>query len=98
MVYSSSSQPLTQLQGLYFLDCQIKNTFTYVACPSFFIPEDPPKIHLDCMGHTADSTIVVVAGNKLRLDVPITGDPAPTVVWTKGEKVKLLVFLISQTD
>uniref|UniRef100_A0AAZ3P199 Myosin binding protein C3 n=1 Tax=Oncorhynchus tshawytscha TaxID=74940 RepID=A0AAZ3P199_ONCTS len=54
---------------------------------------DPPKIHLDCMGHTADSTIMVVAGNKLRLDVPITGDPAPTVVWTKGEKVKLLVFL-----
>uniref|UniRef100_A0A4W5NEZ6 Myosin-binding protein C, cardiac-type n=1 Tax=Hucho hucho TaxID=62062 RepID=A0A4W5NEZ6_9TELE len=61
-----------------------------------YVPrQDPPKIHLDCMGHTADSTIVVVAGNKLRLDVPITGDPAPTVVWTKGEKVKLLVFLIS---
>lgn len=50
--------------------------------------QDPPKIHLDCMGRTSDSTIVVVAGNKLRLDVPITGDPAPTVVWTKGEKVK----------
>lgn len=49
---------------------------------------DPPKIHLDCMGRTAESTIVVVAGNKLRLDVPITGDPAPTVVWTKGQKVK----------
>uniref|UniRef100_A0A8C9Y225 Myosin binding protein C3 n=1 Tax=Sander lucioperca TaxID=283035 RepID=A0A8C9Y225_SANLU len=48
---------------------------------------DPPKIHLDCMGRTAESTIVVVAGNKLRLDVPITGDPAPTVIWTKGEKV-----------
>uniref|UniRef100_A0A673XDY9 Myosin binding protein C3 n=1 Tax=Salmo trutta TaxID=8032 RepID=A0A673XDY9_SALTR len=56
-----------------------------------YVPrQDPPKIHLDCMGHTADSTIMVVAGNKLRLDVPITGDPAPTVVWTKGEKVKLL--------
>uniref|UniRef100_A0A674BAM9 Myosin-binding protein C, cardiac-type n=1 Tax=Salmo trutta TaxID=8032 RepID=A0A674BAM9_SALTR len=56
-----------------------------------YVPrQDPPKIHLDCMGHTADSTIVVVAGNKLRLDVPITGDPAPTVIWTKGEKVKLL--------
>lgn len=40
------------------------------------------------MGRTAESTIVVVAGNKLRLDVPITGDPAPTVIWTKGEKVK----------
>uniref|UniRef100_A0A672MSL2 Myosin binding protein C, cardiac n=1 Tax=Sinocyclocheilus grahami TaxID=75366 RepID=A0A672MSL2_SINGR len=44
-------------------------------------------IHLDCMGRTAECTILVVAGNKLRLDVPITGDPAPTVVWTKGEKV-----------
>uniref|UniRef100_A0A674BBD7 Myosin-binding protein C, cardiac-type n=1 Tax=Salmo trutta TaxID=8032 RepID=A0A674BBD7_SALTR len=55
-----------------------------------YVPrQDPPKIHLDCMGHTADSTIVVVAGNKLRLDVPITGDPAPTVIWTKGEKVKV---------
>ena len=40
------------------------------------------------MDRTADSTIVVVAGNKLRLDVPITGDPAPTVIWTKREKVK----------
>uniref|UniRef100_A0A672ZND0 Myosin binding protein C, cardiac n=1 Tax=Sphaeramia orbicularis TaxID=375764 RepID=A0A672ZND0_9TELE len=48
---------------------------------------DPPKIHLDCMGRTTESTILVVAGNKLRLDVPITGDPAPTVIWTKGEKV-----------
>lgn len=47
------------------------------------------------MGRTAESTIVVVAGNKLRLDVPITGDPAPTVVWTKGEKVKLSLTPIS---
>uniref|UniRef100_A0AAX7SD90 Myosin-binding protein C, cardiac-type n=1 Tax=Astatotilapia calliptera TaxID=8154 RepID=A0AAX7SD90_ASTCA len=54
-----------------------------------YVPrQDPPKIHLDCMGRTAESTIVVVAGNKLRLDVPITGDPAPTVIWTKGEKVR----------
>ncbi|XP_065123754.1 myosin-binding protein C, cardiac-type [Paramisgurnus dabryanus] len=53
-----------------------------------FVPrQDPPKIHLDCMGRTAESTIIVVAGNKLRLDVPITGDPAPTVIWTKSDKV-----------
>ncbi|XP_060767618.1 myosin-binding protein C, cardiac-type [Neoarius graeffei] len=53
-----------------------------------YVPrQDPPKIHLDCFGQTADSTILVVAGNKLRLDVPITGDPAPTVVWTKSDKV-----------
>lgn len=45
------------------------------------LPE-PPKIHLDCPGRTLD-TIVVVAGNKLRLDVPISGDPAPTVIWQK---------------
>ncbi|XP_055363232.1 myosin-binding protein C, cardiac-type isoform X1 [Betta splendens] len=52
-----------------------------------YVPrQDPPKIHLDCMGRTAESTIVVVAGNKLRLDVPITGDPAPTVIWTRAEK------------
>uniref|UniRef100_A0A4W3GMY2 Immunoglobulin I-set domain-containing protein n=1 Tax=Callorhinchus milii TaxID=7868 RepID=A0A4W3GMY2_CALMI len=53
-----------------------------------FVPrQDPPKIHLDCLGHTPDNTIVVVAGNKLRLDMPISGDPPPTVVWTKGDKV-----------
>ncbi|CAO2579892.1 Myosin-binding protein C, cardiac-type, partial [Lemmus lemmus] len=48
-----------------------------------FVPrQEPPKIHLDCPGSTPD-TIVVVAGNKLRLDVPISGDPAPSVVWQK---------------
>lgn len=44
---------------------------------------EPPKIHLDCPGRIPD-TIVVVAGNKLRLDVPISGDPAPTVIWQKA--------------
>uniref|UniRef100_A0A8B9CIX9 Myosin binding protein C3 n=1 Tax=Anser brachyrhynchus TaxID=132585 RepID=A0A8B9CIX9_9AVES len=48
-----------------------------------FVPrEEPPKIHLDCLGQSPD-TIVVVAGNKLRLDVPISGDPTPTVIWQK---------------
>ncbi|XP_031755629.1 myosin-binding protein C, cardiac-type isoform X4 [Xenopus tropicalis] len=52
-----------------------------------FVPrQEPPKIKLDCMSQCAD-TIIVVAGNKLRLDVPISGDPAPTVVWMKGDKV-----------
>uniref|UniRef100_A0A8C4PLW9 Myosin binding protein C, cardiac n=1 Tax=Equus asinus asinus TaxID=83772 RepID=A0A8C4PLW9_EQUAS len=56
-----------------------------------FVPrQEPPKIHLDCPGRVPD-TIVVVAGNKLRLDVPISGDPAPTVIWqktiTQGNKV-----------
>uniref|UniRef100_A0A8C5SFV8 Myosin binding protein C, cardiac n=1 Tax=Laticauda laticaudata TaxID=8630 RepID=A0A8C5SFV8_LATLA len=51
---------------------------------SFLTPE-PPKIHLDCMGQTTD-TIIVVAGNKLRLDVPISGDPIPEVIWQKINK------------
>ncbi|XP_019374783.1 PREDICTED: myosin-binding protein C, cardiac-type isoform X1 [Gavialis gangeticus] len=51
-----------------------------------FVPrEEPPKIHLDCMGQSPD-TIVVVAGNKLRLDVPISGDPIPSVIWQKVNK------------
>ncbi|XP_069821943.1 myosin-binding protein C, cardiac-type [Dendropsophus ebraccatus] len=52
-----------------------------------FVPrQEPPKIKLDCMSGNAD-TIIVVAGNKLRLDVPITGDPAPTVIWSRGDKL-----------
>ncbi|KAM9422539.1 LOW QUALITY PROTEIN: myosin-binding protein C, cardiac-type-like [Salvelinus alpinus] len=70
----------------YAFNLSVKLNFLEVKID--YVPRQyPPKIHLDCMGHTADSTIMVVAGNKLRLDVPITGDPAPTVVWTKGEKV-----------
>ncbi|XP_078741017.1 myosin-binding protein C, slow-type-like, partial [Lampetra fluviatilis] len=34
-----------------------------------------------------DNAIVVIAGNKLRLDVPVTGDPEPTVTWCKEGQV-----------
>lgn len=40
----------------------------------------------------SQNTIIVVAGNKLRLDVEITGEPAPTVVWSKGDTVPTLVW------
>uniref|UniRef100_A0AAR2LX01 Myosin-binding protein C, fast-type n=1 Tax=Pygocentrus nattereri TaxID=42514 RepID=A0AAR2LX01_PYGNA len=54
-----------------------------------YVPrQEPPKIHLDVSGNmVSQNTIIVVAGNKLRLDVEITGEPAPTVTWTKGDKV-----------
>lgn len=52
-----------------------------------FVPPEPPKIHLDCSGKTSDNSIVVVAGNKLRLDVAITGEPPPVATWLKGEEV-----------
>jgi len=53
-----------------------------------YVPrQDPPKIHLDTTGNmVSQNTIIVVAGNKLRLDVEISGDPAPTVVWKKRGK------------
>ncbi|XP_049648674.1 myosin-binding protein C, fast-type [Accipiter gentilis] len=53
-----------------------------------YVPkQEPPKIHLDCSGKSSENTLVVVAGNKLRLDVPISGEPAPTVTWMKGDEV-----------
>lgn len=52
-----------------------------------FVPLEPPKIHLDCSGKTSDNSIVVVAGNKLRLDVAITGEPPPTATWLRGDEV-----------
>lgn len=52
-----------------------------------FTTKDPPKIHLDTSGTGSKNTITVVAGNKLRFDVEITGEPAPTVCWMKGDKV-----------
>ncbi|KAK2893482.1 hypothetical protein Q8A73_015966 [Channa argus] len=53
-----------------------------------YVPrQDPPKIHLDTSATGNKNTITVVAGNKLRLDVEITGEPAPTVCWMKGDQV-----------
>ncbi|XP_062264132.1 myosin binding protein Ca [Platichthys flesus] len=53
-----------------------------------YVPlEEPPKIHLDTSGIGNQNLITVVAGNKLRLDVAITGEPAPTVCWMKGDQV-----------
>ncbi|XP_078797728.1 myosin-binding protein C, slow-type isoform X11 [Oryzias latipes] len=49
---------------------------------------DPPKVHLESL-NLPDNTVTVVAGNKLRLEVPISGEPAPRVVWMKGERVIL---------
>uniref|UniRef100_A0A2K6D775 Myosin-binding protein C, fast-type n=1 Tax=Macaca nemestrina TaxID=9545 RepID=A0A2K6D775_MACNE len=51
------------------------------------VPPEPPKIHLDCSGKTSENAIVVVAGNKLRLDVSITGEPPPVATWLKGDEV-----------
>ncbi|XP_066217843.1 myosin-binding protein C, cardiac-type [Saccopteryx leptura] len=64
--------------------CNLSAKLHFMEVKIDFVPrQEPPKIHLDCPGRKTD-TIVVVAGNKLRLDVPISGDPAPTVIWQKA--------------
>ncbi|XP_017595519.1 PREDICTED: myosin-binding protein C, slow-type isoform X8 [Corvus brachyrhynchos] len=46
---------------------------------------DPPKLHLDGLGE--NNTVTVVAGNKLRLEIPISGEPPPKVFWSRGDKM-----------
>ncbi|XP_058045558.1 myosin-binding protein C, slow-type isoform X3 [Ahaetulla prasina] len=45
---------------------------------------DPPKLHLDGLGD--DNTVTVVAGTKLRLEIPVSGEPPPKVMWSRGDK------------
>uniref|UniRef100_A0A803T1J7 Myosin binding protein C1 n=1 Tax=Anolis carolinensis TaxID=28377 RepID=A0A803T1J7_ANOCA len=45
---------------------------------------DPPKVHLDGLGD--DNTVTVVAGTKLRLEIPVSGEPPPKVMWSRGDK------------
>ncbi|XP_072511822.1 myosin-binding protein C, slow-type isoform X7 [Notamacropus eugenii] len=45
---------------------------------------DPPKIHLD--GLDADNTVTVIAGNKLRLEIPVSGEPPPKALWSRADK------------
>lgn len=54
---------------------------------------DPPKIHLDGLGE--NNTVTVVAGTKMRLEIPISGEPAPKVMWSRGDKVQLEFRLLS---
>ena len=46
---------------------------------------DPPKINLDGLGD--DNTVTVIAGNKLRLEIPISGEPPPKAIWSRADKV-----------
>lgn len=60
---------------------QYQHIFVYISA-------DPPRVHLESLNFP-DNTVTIVAGNKLRLEVPISGEPAPRVVWMKGERVGL---------
>ncbi|KAJ7989515.1 hypothetical protein DPEC_G00305350 [Dallia pectoralis] len=70
----------------YALNLSAKLNFIEIKID--YVPrQDPPKIHLDTSGTGSKNTIIVVAGNKLRLDVEVTGEPAPTVCWMRGDTV-----------
>lgn len=55
--------------------------------------KDQPYTHLVapkiCLNVSEKKEIVIKAGHKFTLDVPITGDPAPQVIWRRGEEVCL---------
>lgn len=65
-----------------------------ISIPNFLFmvySTDPPRVHLESLNFP-DNTVTIVAGNKLRLEVPISGEPAPRVVWMKGERVGYIFF------
>uniref|UniRef100_A0A8C1QYI4 Myosin binding protein C, fast type a n=1 Tax=Cyprinus carpio TaxID=7962 RepID=A0A8C1QYI4_CYPCA len=78
-----------------FIDSCISNLTSSLTSPILFYARTlkqikPPKIHLDTTGSFVNkNTIIVVAGNKLRFDVDITGEPPPTVCWKKGDMVRV---------
>uniref|UniRef100_A0A673ZBB0 Myosin-binding protein C, slow-type n=1 Tax=Salmo trutta TaxID=8032 RepID=A0A673ZBB0_SALTR len=61
--------------------------YTQSLCAKVHIV-DPPRVHLESLNFP-DNTVTIVAGNKLRVEIPISGEPAPRVVWMKGERVIL---------
>ncbi|XP_060921586.1 myosin binding protein Ca isoform X2 [Labrus mixtus] len=85
-VKSSDAGDYTFVPDGYAFSLSAKLNFLEIKID--YVPrQDPPKIHLDAGGSGNKNTIIVVAGNKLRLDVEITGEPAPTVCWMKGDQV-----------
>ncbi|XP_040919048.1 myosin binding protein Ca isoform X3 [Toxotes jaculatrix] len=85
-VKASDAGDYTFVPDGYALSLSAKLNFLEIKID--YVPrQDPPKIHLDTSGTGNKNTIIVVAGNKLRLDVEITGEPAPTVCWMKGDQV-----------
>ncbi|XP_043418255.1 myosin-binding protein C, slow-type isoform X2 [Leopardus geoffroyi] len=55
-----------------------------VTLPAKVHVVDPPKIILD--GLDADNTVTVIAGSKLRLEIPVTGEPPPKALWSRADK------------
>uniref|UniRef100_A0A8C6KTK7 Myosin binding protein Ca n=1 Tax=Nothobranchius furzeri TaxID=105023 RepID=A0A8C6KTK7_NOTFU len=88
-VVASDAGDYTFVPDGYALTLSAKLNFLEIKIE--YVPiEEPPKIHIDTSGCGNQNTITVVAGNKLRVDVEITGEPAPVTCWTKGDQVRSL--------
>ncbi|XP_075886181.1 myosin-binding protein C, slow-type isoform X1 [Nelusetta ayraudi] len=94
--YSQSLSAKLHIIGIQAV-CEKKNKkktrffFFLISIPNFLFmvySTDPPRVHLESLNFP-DNTVTIVAGNKLRLEIPISGEPAPRVVWMKGERVIL---------
>uniref|UniRef100_A0A669DHN5 Myosin binding protein Ca n=1 Tax=Oreochromis niloticus TaxID=8128 RepID=A0A669DHN5_ORENI len=86
-VKASDAGDYTFVPDGYALSLSAKLNFLEIKIE--YVPrQDPPKIFLDTGSSGGKNNITVVAGNKLRLDVQITGEPAPTVCWMKGDQVR----------
>ncbi|XP_045147199.1 myosin-binding protein C, slow-type [Echinops telfairi] len=81
-----------RIHKLVIANCLIEDEGDYVFAPDAYsvtLPAkvhviDPPKIILD--GLDADNTVTVIAGNKLRLEIPVTGEPPPKALWSRADK------------
>ncbi|XP_069347670.1 myosin-binding protein C, slow-type isoform X4 [Eulemur rufifrons] len=81
-----------RIHKLVIANALIEDEGDYVFAPdaySITLPAkvhvvDPPKIILD--GLDADNTVTVIAGNKLRLEIPISGEPPPKAIWSRADK------------
>ncbi|KAK7130088.1 hypothetical protein R3I94_009057 [Phoxinus phoxinus] len=86
----------TKNHNLDIESCTIHDAGDYTFVPEGYTQSlsakvhiiDPPRVHLEAL-NVQDNTVTIVAGNKLRLEIPISGEPAPRVVWMKGERVIL---------
>uniref|UniRef100_A0A8C6KVP2 Myosin binding protein Ca n=1 Tax=Nothobranchius furzeri TaxID=105023 RepID=A0A8C6KVP2_NOTFU len=86
-VVASDAGDYTFVPDGYALTLSAKLNFLEIKIE--YVPiEEPPKIHIDTSGCGNQNTITVVAGNKLRVDVEITGEPAPVTCWTKGDQAE----------
>uniref|UniRef100_A0A8B9HWB5 Myosin binding protein C, slow type n=1 Tax=Astyanax mexicanus TaxID=7994 RepID=A0A8B9HWB5_ASTMX len=87
-------QPSERLTILHRANCTLHDAGDYTFVPEGYSQSlsakvhiiDPPRVHLEAL-NAPDNTVTIVAGNKLRLEIPISGEPAPRVVWMKGERV-----------